>query len=51
MLPEPQRYKDTVRCVALGAKVQEHSRKTYDSNLDGAFVENTITQIRDWKKK
>ena len=37
-------------CVALGAKVQEHNRKTYDTNLEGAFVENTITQIHDWKK-
>ena len=40
LLPELQRYKDTVRCAALGAEVPEH-RQTC-ANLDCAFVENAL---------
>ena len=38
LLPELQRYKDTVRCGALGAEVPEHRQQL----LDCAFVENAL---------
>ena len=39
LLPELQRYKDTVRCAVLGAEVPGPRQKA-DTNLDSAFVEN-----------
>ena len=44
LLPELQRYKDTVRCAVLGAEVPglRQDSRTTDSNLDGAFVENAL---------
>ena len=44
LLPELQRYKDTVRCAALGAEVRgpRTPSRTTDANLDCAFVENAL---------
>ena len=39
LLPELQRYKETVRCGKLGAEVPGQSRTT-DVNLDCAFAKN-----------
>ena len=33
LLPELQRYKDTVRCTALGTEVQGHHRLTQTLNV------------------
>ena len=38
LLPELQRYKDTVRGAVLGEEVST----TTDANLDSAFVENAL---------
>ena len=43
LLPELQRYKDTIRCVVLGAVVPGHYQKQL-VNLD-AFVENELFHI------
>ena len=51
LLPELQRYKDTVRCAALGAEVPGYRTRTTDANLDSAFDENTFfIQILDYEK-
>ena len=42
LLPELKRYKDIVRCVALGVEVLS---RTSDANLDCAFVENALVFI------
>ena len=43
LLPELQRYKDTVRCVALGAEVP--GQRTTNANLVHAFVENKLVFV------
>ena len=40
MLPELQRYNNTVRCAVLGAEVPGHRQE--HPNLDCAFVESAL---------
>ena len=39
-----EKNKDTVRCVALGAEVPEHHKKTTDANFDCALFVNTLVK-------
>ena len=48
LLPELQRYKDTVGFGALGVEVPEHQPKTSDANLDWAFVEKALFYTKLW---
>ena len=45
LLPELQRYKDIIKCVALGARVPRTQSRTIDANLDCAFVENALVFV------
>ena len=48
LLPELQRYKDTVRCAALGVEIPGHRQQQTDANLDCAFVENALIYTDPW---
>ena len=45
LLPELQRYKDTVRCVVLRCGGPKTLSTTTVANLDCAFVENALFYI------
>ena len=48
LLPELQRYKDTVRCAALGRGGPTTPSTTTDANLECAFVENALFYCDPW---
>ena len=51
LLPELQRYKDTVRCAALGAEVPGHRQQQLTQTLIvGLLKTHFLTTILDCKK-
>ena len=52
LLPELPRYKETVRCGAIGEEVEGHRKISADANQDCAFVEYALflKPILDFEK-